>query len=266
MYIPKSVSMFEMHSTSFDNTLPVTKNSHKMESKRQTHVSIIHEFCATTTAHGLPSIARSQSIHNRIFWIISFIGFFGATTYFIVIAIQAYFDYETKMDINYDKQWPQNFPAVSVCSMSPFRLDQLYEPLVNFINRTTSTNGTPTDNQPTFDLRFLNNFMIDTLNRNQSLEPYAFSLASILQFCSFNGIPCSADNFTTFYSFTYGLCFTFNARLKDLDDGGIRLGNLNGGIGVLSLGFYVHTNQYLPYVSPGKRSLSFTLETHHLLL
>ena len=232
--------------------LPNVPSAEHEEQNKPGFVSIIREFCLNTSAHGLPSIARSQSKHNRIFWSISFVGFLGATIYFIVKSIQAYFDYETNIDISYEKEWPQYFPAVSLCSLSPFRFDQFMESFVNYTNARNLTDTNDTSTMSLDQAAFIQSFMIDTINRNQSLKPYSFSLESILQSCSFNGVPCSAANFTSFFTAYYGHCFTFNGKLKNISDGGVRFGNIYGGIGVLSLGLYVHTQQYVPYISYGR--------------
>lgn len=52
--------------------------------------------------------------------------------YFIIKAIIAYFKYPTTMDVTYAREWPQNFPAVSLCNISPARFDQFLDPLLNY--------------------------------------------------------------------------------------------------------------------------------------
>lgn len=39
----------------------------EQKEKRRRRRSIIRNFCLNTSAHGLPGIARSQSIWNRLF-------------------------------------------------------------------------------------------------------------------------------------------------------------------------------------------------------
>ena len=48
--------------------------------------SIIKEFSLNTSTHGIPSIPRSESIPNRIFWSISSVIFAGMMIYFIIQA------------------------------------------------------------------------------------------------------------------------------------------------------------------------------------
>ncbi|CAF1019762.1 unnamed protein product [Rotaria sordida] len=70
----------------------------------------------------------------------------------------------------------------------------------------------------------------------------------MLSTCSFNVVPCLETDFLPFVSSTYGLCYTFNAKLKYSNNDSIRYENKNGGDGNLKLGLYVHNHQYVPYV------------------
>ena len=59
-------------------------------------------------------------------------------------------------------------------------------------------------------------------------------------------------DFIPFVTSTFGLCYTFNAKLKNSTDGSVRDGNKYGGSGKLELGLYVHSNLYLPYMIDSK--------------
>ena len=74
---------------------PIEPNALKPQSTIGQRRDIIKEFSLNTSVHGIPGIARSQSIHNRVFWLISFIAFTGIITYFVVTAILAYYSYPT---------------------------------------------------------------------------------------------------------------------------------------------------------------------------
>ncbi|CAF3589723.1 unnamed protein product [Rotaria sordida] len=80
------------------------------------------------------------------------------------------------------------------------------------------------------------------------MEPFFYSLSSMLYTCTFNSQPCSAADFISFTSSTYGLCYTFNAKLKNSSNDNVRYGHQNGGTGKLNLGLYVHSHQYVPHV------------------
>ncbi|CAF3337634.1 unnamed protein product [Rotaria sp. Silwood2] len=120
-----------------------TPNSNHHRSDRR---SIIREFCLNTSAHALPGIARSTSIHNRLFWSILFISFTTIMIYFIVKTILVYFEYPTKIDVSYASESQQYFPAFSICNGLAMRFDQFIGPFLNYTNKRnlTDTNDTTT--------------------------------------------------------------------------------------------------------------------------
>lgn len=225
------------------------KGETKLRHRRR---SIIREFSLNTSTHGLPGIARSESKHNLIFWLISFICFTGIMIYFVTKAILTYFDCPTQIDVDIISEWPQYFPAVSICNSSPFRLDRFMGPFLNYTNALNSNNSYNTSTMSPNLAPFLADFIVDMLNTHQPLEPYLYSLPLMLYKCTFNSLPCSTENFISFTSSSYGLCYTFNAKMKNSSKDSVRYGNQNGGDGVLDLELYVHSHQYFPYYWKGK--------------
>ena len=211
--------------------------------------SIIREFLQNTSAHALPGIARSKSIHNRIFWSISFIAFTGIMIFFVVRAIMDYFEYPTKFDTNFVEEWPQYFPAFTLCHASVLRLDRLLEPYLNYTKSLNVTISNDTKMWSSRDSSFVNDFLVAKLNRNESLRDYYFSLSSIMHSCSFNSEPCSAADFISYTSPSFGLCHTFNARLKNSSSESVRYANQHGGDGTLDMSLYIHSHQSIPFLN-----------------
>jgi hypothetical protein len=98
--------------------------------------SIIREFSLNTTAHGFGGIVRSESIPNRIFWSICTVAFIGIMFYFVTQTIRDYFDYPTQTSVAIVVEWPQFFPAFTICNSSPVRFDRF----TNKINHNESLN------------------------------------------------------------------------------------------------------------------------------
>ncbi|CAF1400968.1 unnamed protein product [Adineta steineri] len=219
--------------------------------KRERAGSVIKEFSLNTTAHGVPSIARSHSIHNRVFWILSSLVFLGAMIYFVTEAIIAYFQYSTQTSVTVIVEWPQAFPAVTICNYSPLRYDRFISPFLNYTNARNITNTTNTTIFTTAQAAYIQEFLLYKLNQNESLNDYFYSLESMMMSCNYNNMPCTTTNFTWFISPLYGLCYTFNALLKSTGQSGIKYNADNGANGLLELSFYVHQNQYVPYLSNG---------------
>lgn len=212
--------------------------------------SIIRECLQNTTAHGIPGIVRSENVYDCLFWLIASTGFFGAMIVFLLKAIVAYFEYPTNIDSTIVSEWPQYFPAISICNISPLRLDKFWEPFLNF----SISNNLTIDNRTTSsDLQLQNiaQFIVSSWNRNISMESYFFSLSSMLMDCSFNNVPCNASDFVPFLSSFYGACYTFNAKLKNSINKRILYANDHGGDGTLNLRLYIHAHQYIPYLLDG---------------
>jgi hypothetical protein len=231
----------------------------KPDPKLRRRGSIIKDFSLNTSTHGIPRIARSQSIPNRLFWSIALIICAGFMTYFIVQAIRAYFGYPSQTSVSIIVEWPQAFPAVSICNYSPLRYDQFIGPFLNYTNSFNLTNTTDTTNFTDQQSSYIRDFLIYKLNRNESLDDFFYSLESMMMNCTYNGLLCSTANFTRFISPSYGFCYTFNAKLKNTDNDGIRVNAENGGNGLLDLRLYTHQQQYVPYLSYGKCNIIIVL-------
>ncbi|CAF0738175.1 unnamed protein product [Rotaria sordida] len=197
------------------------------ETKQHCRRSIIREFCLNTSTHALSGIARSETI-------------------------VAYLKYPTQIDASYVSEWPQYFPAFSLCNASPLRFDKFKEPFFNYIKTRNLTDSNDTTTLSPFQAHYIRDFLIDKINRNESLKPLFYPFSSMFSTCSFNVVRCLETDFLPFISSTYGLCYTFNAKLKYSNNDSIRYGNKNGADGNLKLGLYVHNHQYVPYVRDSK--------------
>lgn len=231
---------------------PINAEFLKPEPQLQRPRVIIRDFSLNTSTHGIPGIARSQSIHNRIFWSVSFVTFTGITFYFIIQAILAYFQYPTQTSISYSNQWPQAFPAVTICNYFPYRYDRFIEPFLNYTNTFNLTNTTDTSTFTAQQASSIFDYLQYKLNRNESLKDFYYPLNSMLIKCAYNGLNCSAADFIEFISPVYGLCYTFNDLAKHINNGEVHFNNENGYSGQLELELYVHSHQYVPFVSDGK--------------
>ena len=213
--------------------------------------SIIQDFSLNTSTHGLPSIARGQSILNRLFWILATMGFACTMFYFVVQSILTYLTYPTQTSVSVVVERSQHFPAVSICNYSPIRFDRFIGPFLNFTNSRNLTNTTDNSTISSDQADFMRDFIQDWIQRDQSLTDFLFPLESMLFGCSYNGRLCNSSDFLPFLSAIYGLCYTFNAkRASDLRP--IRMTSDFGSSGKLFLRLYSHSHQYVPYVSEGE--------------
>lgn len=211
--------------------------------------SIIHEFGMNTSTHGIPGIARSQSPPNTLFWSICFATFAAITIYFVYREIRAFFDYETQTSVSVVSEWPQLFPAFTICNIVPVRLDRFIEPFLAYVNAVNGTGRSASTSIASVEAKYIGEFLQVKINRNESVDDFFYPLNAMLIRCVFNGRSCSALNFTSFLSSSYGRCYTFNAKLKETKN--VRFSDEYGGPGNLNLRLYVHSHQYVPYIREG---------------
>ncbi len=179
-------------------------------------------------------------------------GFAAIMVYFVAEAILAYFGYPTQFNLDVVSEWPQYFPAVTICNSSPLRFDKFIQSFLNYTNSLNLTNSNDTSTLSSLQATYISDFLINKINKNESLESMFYSPSSMLYICTYNSLPCSTADFISFTSSAYGLCYTFNVKPINSSDDSVRYGNENGGNGILDLELYVHSHQYVPYLRQGK--------------
>jgi len=229
---------------------PVNADALKPDPRFHRRRSIVKEFSLNTSTHGIPGIARSESIPNRIFWTISLLCFTGIMIYFVSETIRAYFAYPTQTSVLTKTERSQSFPAVSICNYSPVRMDTFIQPFIDFTNSRNLTNTTDTDTITLSQANYIRDYFQYLFNTNQSVQNVLFPLETMLMSCTYNNLYCNASNFIPFTSSAYGRCYTFNAKMKNQDDS-VRKTTDNGEMGKLKLKLYTHSHQYVPYISDG---------------
>ncbi|UJR16868.1 hypothetical protein I4U23_003766 [Adineta vaga] len=159
-------------------------------------------------------------------------------------SIIVYFQYPSQISVEIVTEWPQAFPAVTICNYSPFVYSKFIDPFLDYSNATQFSET---------ESLYVRDFLRDTLDRKETLSQFSFPLESMLMSCSYNNMACSSVNFTSFASLRYGTCYTFNAKPKNTssNDNHIRYTLDNAGEGTFELTFYVHRHQYVPYITKG---------------
>ena len=172
--------------------------------------------------------------------------------YFIIKSIINYFNYPTQINVDIIREWPQYFPAFSICNACPFHLDQFLPAFLNFTYKFNLTNDT---NASTLDPSlspYILDFLVYEMNKNEALLSSLYPLASMLYQCTYNSVPCSVSDFVPFFSASYGFCYTFNGKMKNVSNDSVRYAYEYGGDGILDLQLYVHSHQYVPYFCRSK--------------
>ena len=243
--------MFQSDNNRVVSIAPNNKEAWVADAPRPRRRSILREFALSTSTHGLPGIARSQSKHNCIFWSVSFVIFTGVMIYFVTNSIMAYFRYPTQTSVSIVVERSQAFPAVTICNYQPVMYDRLIGPFVDYTNTRNLTNTTSTTAFTFEQATYLRDFLQYEVNRNESMEKYFFPLPLMLIECFYNDVPCTVNDFIQFTSSVYGSCYTFNAKLKGSNQSAVRRTTDRGGSGKLQLHLYTQSHLYTPYVAAG---------------
>jgi hypothetical protein len=230
---------------------PVNADALKPDPTFHRSGSIVREFSLNTSTHGIPGIARSKSLPNRIFWTIAFVCYTGIMLYFIIESIQAYFTYPTQTSVSFNVERLQPFPAVTICNFSPIRFDKFIGPYLNYTNSHNLTDTNDTSTLSYQESAYIRDFIQYQFNNGLYSTDYLFPLSPMLLLCVYNGVECNSSDFISFLSSNYGLCYTFNAKIKS-NENNVRLTTDYGGSGDLELRLYAYSEQYVPYVSEGK--------------
>lgn len=199
----------------------------------------LEEAAENTTSHGISHMLRTHNIFLRVMWGLFFIASLTYCIYVISKSFIQYRQYDTTTSIDYVQETPAQFPAVTICNKNPIKLDENNESLVYFTKQfdikncllqyANSTNyseaieGKKSCYNVTSIYALLNREMDKTRRyiandeniTNENRSNLGFDLASdMLMSCEYNGVSCTAQNFTKFWSNLYGNCYTFNDGLN----------------------------------------------------
>ena len=163
--------------------------------------------------------------------------------------------YPTQTRVSIRLNHSQLFPAFTVCSGNPIRLDKYLTPLIGYI-RTNNLSASPPNITRDEIYHGAFNYLTDLFNQNQTqlIMSYGFQLEDILLDCSYNGFDCRSM-WTRTISPILGNCYTFNRQTFDQQTTPFRMSDVNGQNQVLHNGlkvtFYLNIELYFPILEYG---------------
>jgi hypothetical protein len=178
--------------------------------EKKTFKKIVVEWVKESTSHGLPRIIKSKYLILKILWAIAFCSGIAAVTYYLINTLTAYFQYQPVVQVTRVDEFPTIFPSVTICNLIPF---------VN-LSRLGLTNEKVLFNQDSFDSLNLDYYFVEA---QENLKRRIANLSKIDQkstgfqlndktliSCRFNKEICDSSNFTSYFNYDYGNCYTFN--------------------------------------------------------
>lgn len=191
-------------------------------SKRRFILDIVLSTCQETTTHGIIPIINRDHIVIRLLWVVCLVASSVMCALVISISITSYFDYETVTKTEKVNLISTDFPAVTICNVSPFTTNVsaefVQELLVKsfLINSSYTTQQTfsrmTADNLLVFRY-FVNTNALDSNRSDQFRQSLGHNMSQLVFSCSYNFQKCTTDNWVWFYDVVYGNCYTFNSGI-----------------------------------------------------
>ena len=230
-----------------------------MESKNLKQIKIktnkiklnrILDLVEASSIHGLPNIARTQSILIKIIWSLAFLASLSYAIISIVNVINDYLSYSVVVNMELVQDYNQEFPQVTICNNNPidFSNDEAVRTIERFLNNITSTS----DNYFSFKNQTISNSdsacnpsLRQLLQR--SFYQFNFTLDKMLIKCLYDDKPCSKDDFYPIRSGLFGVCYSFNSgKYYNGSKAPIKMLKRNGLLNGLRLQLFVGTREYIP--------------------
>ncbi|XP_022110548.1 amiloride-sensitive sodium channel subunit beta-2-like [Acanthaster planci] len=173
-------------------------------------------------AHGIPNIGRAGTRQRRLAWTGLVLAGLGFLVWQGTLLVTRYLQYDVKVSVGLGYEALTTFPAVTVCNLNRIPRTAMHTnsklaELEGYIEYILETQVYQAWND---EMRYTNqvaDFGITTESFDIMADiPYAnrssagHQLSRMLLYCTFNGYPCSPLNFTHFYNYFYGNCYTFN--------------------------------------------------------
>ncbi|XP_071488657.1 acid-sensing ion channel 1C-like [Diadema antillarum] len=231
-------------------------------------------------AHGLPNIYRATNPYRRGLWLAIFLAGLCVVLWQFTTLLIAYFKHDVNINTDFVRLRHLDFPAITVCNLNPIMASKLDELTEYGLNRddiwpaetassTQDLEGRSNNSSTRQSLSMRaekyqdweNVDLTDQDDRVDKLEeaidiigsaPYdqrnetGHKLDDMLLSCYFQNFPCFPENFTHFYNYMYGNCFTFNSGSKGRVLNVSKIGPLYG----LSLELYIDQSEYISTIQP----------------
>ncbi|XP_071112396.1 epithelial sodium channel subunit alpha-like [Haliotis cracherodii] len=242
----------------------------KMDSKRNESVaSLTTYFAENTSMHGISRFVGKPGFFRRAFWVLAVLTGAGVAVYNIWTIGIAYSRWEVSTVVSLEYNSKLRFPAVTICNLNPVKKSSIEVEETEFDSLKTAlryedlfpTSSEPMDNEDFYDWEN-SSVSYDTYDRNYRATidfqkalllmkvarriQIGHQIHDMLIECSFQGKVCTPSNFTHFYNYMHGNCYTFVPT--DVDYTFIsQTGPLYG----LSMMLYVEEAEYISSLSSG---------------
>ncbi|XP_077991450.1 acid-sensing ion channel 1A-like isoform X2 [Glandiceps talaboti] len=228
-----------------------SKNDRDGENKETSWHEVMLAFTQTAGLTGVRFIGDGKSLKfRRLLWLLIVLGALGGLLYQISRLINSFLDMPINVNIKYTHPTEKpDFPAITICNNNLFRYSGLLtlfdgsasavQSMIPYLNIIFPLDGNTFYSESDFiTAEEYNNYgNTDLLG---FMTTSAHSIDNLVKSCSFSGIPCGPENFTTSVT-NYGICYTFNSAQMDET---LKVRNAGQRYG-LQLQLYANQNEYV---------------------
>ena len=143
--------------------------------------TILHIYATNSSAHGLPSLASTESRHHRLFWSLVCLVALASFISFGTILLERYYSYPKSIRIDINDE-PVAFPAITICNLRHLDIytlgDIAYDDNDSWrwkIGEDTGYMGRPNSPYPTFEelmIRYANYYYAFSVYLNVMARKY----------------------------------------------------------------------------------------------
>ena len=222
------------------------------------------DWLSSSTSHGLPNIARTDSKILKLLWTLSFLGSSAGCAYLLYLSVSGYLNYDVVTKITVYDELPSQFPTITICNSYPFgsanSTSFLEQQLNKFFpghdfksfNNLSSAGKKFNFSEFSFAKYLILLSAADPSVSDDFKQSLGLTIEDMLINCQYSGSLCSKDDFVWFYSVLYGNCYVFNSG-KNSSGGTVPLKYLNqaGKTNGLKLELYVgQSNKPFDFINP----------------
>lgn len=230
------------------NFLPESQSN--PDRKRNYIKQIIVSSADESTTHGIDRIFKRKHPFIRLVWTACFVVSAAICIFMITSTLMSYFSYETVTKAQKVKEQITEFPAVSICNLSPYLTNKSWEFVASVLinNGLISPLGSPIDSlkfmmNGNYELlRYFTGFNSFGSNLTDDIRrSFGYELNETLLSCSYNIEECTADDFEWYFDLIYGNCYKFNTgKYRNGSKAPIRKSSKAGSINGLTLELFLH--------------------------
>ncbi|XP_032220870.1 acid-sensing ion channel 1C [Nematostella vectensis] len=180
----------------------------KEDEKREPQPTMLQDFAGYTTLHGFHFLIHPGSPFRRFIWLLMLLGCWVALFYQLYNSVDRLLAHRIVMSRGVEQPDEIDFPAITICNQNIMRMSKIngteaqkyLDELDDVFRKDIKKENVSYDAET-----FVNKYGHDWENMFENI-PYS---------CMFQRFfICSAKNFTSFLSFTRGLCYTYNSGVN----------------------------------------------------